>query len=132
MTSIRRHKPVSVNAKRRGEIGHASRKPKEWGYLIMWEFQVRAGMEKRFERVYGPDGDWARLFKQDESYIGTELIQDLKAGRTFATLDFWTSQKAYEAFRNHHIAQYQALDRKCEEMTESEREIGKFVRIPSN
>ena len=97
----------------------------------MWEFQVRAGMEEHFERVYGSDGDWARFFKQDEAYIETELIHDLKAGRTYITLDFWTSQKAYGEFRKRHLAEYKALDQKCEEMTENEREIGRFVRIPS-
>lgn len=131
MTSIRRHKPVRLNARNRGGIAPASRKPNEWGYLIMWEFQVRAGMEEHFERVYGSDGDWARFFEQDEAYIKTELIHDLKAGRTYITLDFWTSQKAYDKFRKRHLAEYKALDQKCEEMTENEREIGKFVRISS-
>jgi heme-degrading monooxygenase HmoA len=132
MTSIRRQKTLKLKAENRGRIGHANRKPREWGYLVMWEFQVRPGMVKRFERMYGSNGGWALLFKQDESYIETELIRDLKAGRTYMTLDFWTSQKAYEAFRKQHVAQYQALDQKCEEMNESEREIGKFIRVPSN
>jgi hypothetical protein len=80
--------------------------------------------------VYGSDGDWARLFGQDESYIRTELIHDSKGERTYLTLDFWTSQKAYDLFRKKHLATYQALDQKCGEMTESEREIGRFVRVP--
>lgn len=132
MTSIRGKKPVKLKARSRGKIVYTKRKPRDWGYLIMWEFRVRACMEKSFEKVYGPGGDWACLFEQDESYIGTELIHDLKPERIYLTLDFWTSQKAYEAFRKQHVARYRALDRKCEEMTESEREIGTFVRVPSN
>jgi heme-degrading monooxygenase HmoA len=102
----------------------------------MWEFQVRAGMEKRFEKVYGSDGDWARFFRQDDSYVGTELIhdlkgEDLKGEPTYVPLDFWTSQRAYDAFRKQHLAKYKALDQKCQEMTESEREIGRFVRVSS-
>ena len=97
----------------------------------MWEFQVRTGMEKRFERGYGAKGDWERFFAQDESYMGTELIHNLNGERTYVTLDFWTSQEAYDEFRNRHLAKYKALDRKCQEMTESEREIGRFVRVPS-
>ncbi len=97
----------------------------------MWEFQVREGMKKRFEQGYGSDGAWARLFEQDGSYIGTELILDLKASGTYLTLDFWTSQEAYDAFRKKHLAKYKALDQMCQEMTESEREIGRFVRVPS-
>ena len=131
MTSIQRRKPGGLNAKGQGGVRPAIRKRREWGYLIVWEFRVRSGMVKRFERMYGSDGGWARLFEQDESYIGTELIHDLKAGRSYVTLDFWTSQKAYEAFRKQHVAQYQALDQQCEKMTEGEREIGRFVRVSS-
>jgi len=96
----------------------------------MWEFQVGEGMEKRFKAGYGANGDWVRLFSQDEAYIGTELIHDLKSRQTYMTLDFWTSQKAYDAFRKQHLAKYKALDRKCGEMTANEREIGRFVRVP--
>jgi heme-degrading monooxygenase HmoA len=100
----------------------------------VWEFQVPKGMEKRFEQVYGAKGSWARFFAQDEAYMGTELIHHLKrgeskAGRTYITLDFWASQNAYDAFRRQHFARYEAIDQKCQEMTESEREIGSFVRV---
>jgi len=97
----------------------------------MWEFQVRPGMEKRFEKIYGSDGDWARLFIQDESYIGTDLIHSLDGKRTYMTLDFWKSQKAYDDFRKRQLAKYKILDQQCEDLTESEREIGRFVRVPS-
>ncbi len=100
-----------------------------WGYLIIWEYRVRAGMEKRFEKVYKSDGDWAQLFSQHQSYMSTELIHNLKAARTYLTLDFWESQAAYEEFRGQHLTEYKALDEKCEEMTEHEREIGRFVRV---
>jgi hypothetical protein len=110
----------------------------------MWKFQVDARMEKSFKKVYGPDGDWARLFAQDESYVGTELIHaskngaskagasksgDSKGVRMYVTLDFWTSQESYDEFRKRHLANYKALDEKCREMTKSEREIGRFVRV---
>ena len=103
----------------------------EWGYLIIWEFQVRPEMAKRFEKIYGAHGEWARLFLRDEAYIGTELIHHFNASRSYVTLDFWTSEKAYDDFRNRHLAEYEALDKKCETLTENEREIGKFVRVSS-
>jgi hypothetical protein len=94
----------------------------------MWEFQIRAGMERRFEKVYGAQGDWARFFSQDASFIGTELMHNLIQGM-YVTLDFWSSPEAYDEFRNQHVANYNALDRKCQGLTESEREIGSFVRV---
>jgi heme-degrading monooxygenase HmoA len=128
MTPLQPRKSGRSKPKRR-ETGLAHRKH-AWGYLVMWEFKVRAGMEKRFEKVYGSDGEWARIFRQNDSYIKTKLYAS-EAGRTYVTLDYWTSQEAYEAFRKQHAAKYKALDQRCQGMTESEREIGRFVRVAS-
>ena len=97
--------------------------------MVMWEFHVRKGMKKRFEKAYGTDGDWVKLFEQDESYIKSELVHGAKVEPTYVTLDFWASQRAYDAFRKQHLAEYRTLDQKCEEMTENEREIGRFFRL---
>jgi heme-degrading monooxygenase HmoA len=98
-----------------------------WRFVVIWEFQVRPGQEESFTRAYGPHGAWAQLFRKDEAYIGTELIRDLKAG-SYLTLDFWTSQEAYDSFRVRNAAEYKAIDAECENMTESEREVGRYSR----
>ena len=85
-------------------------------------------METRFERVYGPHGDWVQLFAQDGAYIKTELVHESNSA-SYLTLDFWASEAAYDAFRKQHGAEYRALDLKCEGMTENEQEIGRFVRL---
>jgi len=100
-----------------------------WGYLIIWEYRVGGGMESRFEQIYGSDGDWAQFFRRDPAYLGTELIRDAKADRSYVTLDLWASHAAYEEFRQRHGAEYEAIDQKCGEMTEQEREVGRFVRV---
>jgi heme-degrading monooxygenase HmoA len=101
----------------------------QWRYLIIWEFRVRAGMEERFEKVYGPRGDWAQFFTQGAGYVRTELNHDLKDSRRYVTLDFWVSPEAYENFQRQHAVEYRALDQKFEELTEKESEIGKFERF---
>jgi heme-degrading monooxygenase HmoA len=103
-----------------------------WGHVIIWEFQVRAGMEKQFEEVYGPEGGWAKLFSRDAAYLGTELIRDLKAARRYVTLDYWSSEQAYDDFRNRYLGEYKALDKKCETLTEGEQEIGRFTPCGAN
>ena len=83
----------------------------------------------RFEKVYGPLGDWARFFARDDGYVRTELNHDLKDSRRYTTLDFWISEDAYENFREQHASEYAVLDHKFEVLTESELEIGKFERV---
>jgi heme-degrading monooxygenase HmoA len=125
----RPHKPGRSNAKRRGA---SNRTPAQWGYLVMWEFRLRKGMKNHFEKAYGSDGDWVKLFEQDKSYIKSELVHDAKVERTYVTLDFWASRRAYDAFRKQHLAKYRTLDQKCEKMTDSEREIGRFIRLKNS
>jgi heme-degrading monooxygenase HmoA len=101
----------------------------DWSYLIIWEFRIRPEAKEHFEQAYGPEGQWARFFKQNKGYIGTELNRDLKDPRRYVTLDFWASREAYTSFRKEHHAEYQAIDRECEELTESEVEVGSLERI---
>jgi heme-degrading monooxygenase HmoA len=103
----------------------------DWGYLIVWEFRVRAGLEKQFELAYGPHGVWAQLFQRGQGYLTTELVRDPRNPGRYLTLDVWTSRSAYEHFHEQHPAEYEELDRQCEVMTETELEMGKFERIGS-
>ena len=104
----------------------------DWQLLVMWEFLVRSGQEAEFERIYGPKGDWTQCFCQGQGYCGTELTRDLNHPRRFVTTDYWESQQTYEMFKAQHEAEYKALDKKCESLTEHEREIGKFARVTGN
>jgi len=101
----------------------------EWRFVVIWKFQVRPGMEERFEQECGANGAWAQFFRKNDAYIRTELIRDLKAARNYLTLDFWRSREAYESFRAQHAAEYEAIDAEHESMTEDERELGRFSRV---
>ena len=100
-----------------------------WQFLVMWEFIVRLGKEREFEQIYGPEGDWAELFRRDDGYRGTELSRDPQRPGRYVTVDFWESRKAYEACKAQHAAEYKAIDQKCESLTEQENEVWKFERI---
>jgi heme-degrading monooxygenase HmoA len=99
-------------------------------YAIVWEFSIPAERVAEFERVYGPEGEWAALFRHGEGYLGTELLRDEREderepGR-YLTLDRWSSRLAYDAFRAHFVDEYQALDRRCEAR---EALIGAFTMV---
>jgi heme-degrading monooxygenase HmoA len=100
-------------------------------FVILWEFQVKSGLEKTFERVYGPEGDWARFFRHSPEYRGTRLVQDVATPRRYLTLDYWTTQSAFEAFRSEHAIEYERIDRRCESLTENERHISS-IEVPDS
>ncbi|MGB2677402.1 MAG: antibiotic biosynthesis monooxygenase [Candidatus Acidiferrum sp.] len=97
-------------------------------FVILWEFEVKPGSEPAFERVYGPQGDWVRLFRSDPQFRMTRLLQDSSRPRIYCTMDFWDSEVAYENFKNIHRAAYQALDQATEGLTLSERHLGSFLQ----
>jgi heme-degrading monooxygenase HmoA len=93
-------------------------------FVTLWEFEVKSGSEELFERTYGPDGQWAELFRRDAGYLGTRLLRDVGAARVYVTMDTWESREAYEEFREKLAAEYEELDRKCEGMTVREKSLG--------
>jgi heme-degrading monooxygenase HmoA len=100
-----------------------------WGYMIVWEFRPRKGMETRFEEAYGPQGIWVKLFSTGRGFIGTELNRDLNDPSRYFTLDLWISKEAFETFRSTHQQEYKAIDQQCEALTAEEKPLGEFQRL---
>jgi len=95
-------------------------------FVILWRFQVKRGLEKEFEKVYGPEGAWAAIFRASPAYRGTRLLRDAFLPGHYFTLDSWDSQAEFDAFHRKNAAAYAALDRQCEALTESEPNLGSF------
>jgi heme-degrading monooxygenase HmoA len=62
---------------------------------------------KEFALVFGPDGEWARFFRQGAGFIGTELLRDVDEPGRFLVIDRWESGDAYNdfvaAFRDEYL-----------------------------
>jgi heme-degrading monooxygenase HmoA len=98
-------------------------------FVALWEYEVKPGSEERFEKAYGPDGDWVRLFRNDSHYHETRLVRDSFRRGVYLTMDFWESRGAYEEFMARHRAEYEAIDARGEELTVKERRIGMFEMV---
>ena len=95
-------------------------------FLVLWEFQVKPGLEQRFEDVYGPGGNWDSLFRTDPNHAGTRLFRDANRSGVYLTADYWHSRKSYEEFLALRRSEYKALDAASEDLTLSERHLGSF------
>ncbi|MGH8129351.1 MAG: antibiotic biosynthesis monooxygenase family protein [Steroidobacteraceae bacterium] len=101
-------------------------------FATLWEFAVQASRQVEFERHYGPDGSWARLFRQSAGYIGTELLNDRANPLRYVTIDHWASIEDWRAFRTGFAEQYEALDRQCEGFTTHEAALGEYAYTPTD
>ncbi len=96
------------------------------GYVYVWEFVVTRDRARDFERAYGVDGDWERLFRRADGYLRTELIRDRGRPERYLTIDYWESKAAFDAFRSRFAPEFEALDAACAALTTRETEIGQF------
>jgi heme-degrading monooxygenase HmoA len=95
-------------------------------FVVVWEFWVSSGAAAEFEKAYGAEGAWVRLFTRAPAYGGTKLLRDAGEARRYLTFDYWASAETYESFRRNHVDEYGVIDRECEGLTQSEKEIGRF------
>ena len=71
---------------------------RESTYIVVWEFQVKEGCLAEFVAAYGPDGEWARLFRRSPEFLGVELVGSVGNASRFFTLDHWSSASGLECF----------------------------------
>ena len=95
-------------------------------FEIVWEYEVRPEKVAAFEVLYGPEGDWARLFRRADGYVETRLYRDTARPMLYLTIDRWLSRAAFEAFIQTAGQAYTALDRRGDALTARERRVGAF------
>jgi heme-degrading monooxygenase HmoA len=96
-------------------------------FVILWQFDISEEQIPGFEAAYGLQGSWAKLFARSPEYLGTELLKDAYVPGRYVTIDRWSSEEAFRAFRAQHDPDYEALDRTCDALTAAEIRIGAFV-----
>jgi heme-degrading monooxygenase HmoA len=96
-------------------------------FVVVWQFEIAEEKVAAFEAAYGPEGNWAKLFRSSPQYLGTELLRDAYVPGSFLTIDRWTSEEAFRMFRKDHDARYEELDRTCDALTQRETRIGAYT-----
>ena len=96
-------------------------------FVIVWQFEIAEENVAAFETAYGADGPWSELFRKATGYKGTELLRDAYESGKYLTIDRWTDEQAFRAFRKEHDADYEALDRSCDALVSRETRIGAYL-----
>ena len=96
-------------------------------FVVVWQFEIAEEKVAAFEAAYGPEGNWAKLFRSSPQYLGTELLRDAYVPGSYLTIDRWTSEEAFRMFRKDHDAGYEELDRTCDALTQRETRIGAYT-----
>jgi heme-degrading monooxygenase HmoA len=96
-------------------------------FVVVWQFEIAEEKVAAFEAAYGPEGAWAKLFGTSPEHQGTELLRDAYIPGSYLTIDRWSSEDAFRAFRKDHDQEYETLDRDCDALTSKETRIGAYA-----
>jgi heme-degrading monooxygenase HmoA len=96
-------------------------------FVVVWQFEIAEEKIAAFEAAYGAEGVWARLFAASPDYKGTELLRDAYVPGQYLTIDRWVSEEAFRTFRKEHDAEYEQIDRSCDDLTTQETRIGAYT-----
>ena len=97
--------------------------------MLALVFQYDARDDAEFERVYGPEGEWARFFRTGAGYVGTELLKDVEAPARYLVIDRWESRDAYNLFVEANRDEYMRRVDETAFHYERELRLGTFENV---
>jgi hypothetical protein len=99
-------------------------------YIIVWKYNVKRDYISQFEKEYGTNGTWMKLFEASTDYHGSFLHKSDDEENTYLLIDHWTSKETYEKFKEKNRSKYDSLSIKFEPLYEQEKKIGSFFSLP--
>jgi heme-degrading monooxygenase HmoA len=97
--------------------------------MLVLVFSYEARDAEQFERVYGPEGEWAEFFRRGDGYVGTELLRDAETPSRYIVIDRWESAEAYNAFAAEHRAEFMQRVDDTRAYYEQELRLGTFENV---
>ena len=95
--------------------------------VSIFEYEVEPAGRDRFERAYGPEGEWAAFFRTGDGYLGTELHRSEGDPARYLVIDRWFSADAYSAFLDEHRSEYDDRSRATATLYRREIVVGRFT-----
>ena len=96
---------------------------------VMWQFDVKNGREDEFEKLYGPDGDWAALNRQTRSYLGSSFLHDQNRSSRYLLIEYWSEMVVYEQHRASRSATIEAIETRRSELLEAVEPLGIYTAL---
>jgi len=96
---------------------------------ILWNFDVRAGREREFERFYGADGDWTLVNRHSRSYLGSSFLRDQTQPSRYMVIEYWSEMLVYEEHKTYHNEHMRDLEAHRDALVASAEPLGVFTAL---
>jgi len=96
---------------------------------VMWQFDVKKGREKDFEKLYGADGDWTALNRQTRSYLGSSFLHDQNRSSRYLLIEYWSEMIVYEQHRGSRSAAIDAIETRRAQLLDAVEPLGIYTAL---
>jgi quinol monooxygenase YgiN len=96
---------------------------------VVWQFQVRPGQQKAFEKFYGADGEWSQLGRRSRSFLGSSFLQDQASDTQYLLIEYWSEMVVYERHRQSFVTDMRTLEERRDQLCESIVPLGIYSAL---
>ena len=96
---------------------------------VVWQFDVKAGKQAEFERIYGADGEWTALSRRSRSFLGASFLRDLAQPTRYLLVEYWSEMLVYEKHQEDFTDEVEALEQRRNDLCESVLPMGLFTGL---
>ena len=98
-------------------------------FVAIWKYEVKEDSIGKYEELYGQNGKWVNLFKENSGYVTTEFIKNTSHPSEYITIDKWESYDHYQNYLEKNKDEIIEIDAEGEELTANETKIGWFETV---
>jgi quinol monooxygenase YgiN len=96
---------------------------------VVWQFDVKAGRQAEFERIYGADGEWTALSRTSRSFLGSSFLRDLAQPTRYLLVEYWSEMVVYEKHQADFTDEVAALERRRNDLCDTVLPMGLFTGL---
>jgi hypothetical protein len=96
---------------------------------VVWQFQVKTGKQKDFEKFYGADGEWSQLARRSRSFLGSSFLRDQASDTSYLLVEYWSEMVVYERHRKILVTDIHDLEQRRDELCETILPLGVFSAL---
>jgi hypothetical protein len=96
---------------------------------IVWQFEIKPGKEKEFERFYGADGEWTAVNRHSRSYLGSSFLRNQNDSSRYLVIEYWSEMVVSEQHRSYHRDEFARLGAERSKLVSSAEPQGVFTAL---
>jgi quinol monooxygenase YgiN len=96
---------------------------------VVWQFEVKPGQQKEFEKFYGADGEWTKVGRASRSFLGSSFLRDQARDTNYLLIEYWSEMVVYEKHRRTVSTDVRQLEERRDALCESSVPLGIYTGL---